>query len=89
MYIPALADANETDGTVKSTVQTALKNAGATRASNLDNVPGTPSWGSVIAIMSAGRTTAVRPAEVRVGSHFDAQRRRQNALPEVYTSTAL
>lgn len=96
MYIPALADANDLDGTVKGTYIATFKTAGATLIANLDNVPGTPVWGQVVAIMSAGfaepgtgARTAVRPSEVRVGSHFDAQRRRQNALPEVYTSQAL
>lgn len=90
-YLPGLASTPmlETDGTVKSTGRTTAANALVTLISNLEDMPGTEEYGPTVVVMSAGNATAVRPSEVRVGSHFDAQRRRQHQVVETYTSVTL
>lgn len=91
MYIPALT-VTQIDGdlgTVVSATRTALAGALGTLVANLGNPPGTPDYSPMVAIGSSNSTTFVRPAEVRVGDHFDVQRRRQHQVPETYTVQAL
>lgn len=91
IYLPGLSSTAclTGDGTVMSSCATALVNAAVTLVSNLQDIPGTEQYGPTVAVMSAGSSTAVRPSQVRVGNHFDAQRRRQHQVPESYTSGAL
>jgi len=91
MYLPGLSSTAcvTGDGTVMSSAATALVNATVTLVSNLQDMPGTEEYGPTVAVMSAGSATAVRPTQVRVGNHFDAQRRRQHQVPEAYTSGTL
>jgi hypothetical protein len=56
---------------------------------NLEDAPGTEEYGPLVMVTSSGSSTGVRPAEIRVGNHWDAQRRRQHQVPEVYTIQAL
>jgi len=88
MYLPALSSTATLsgDGTVQSACATALVSATQTLVTNLENMPGTEEYGPMVAVMSAGSATAVRPSQVRVGNHFDAQRRRQHQVVESYTS---
>jgi hypothetical protein len=90
-YLPGLSSAATVsgDGTVQSACATALVSATTTLVSNLQDMPGTEDYGPTVAVMSAGSTTAVRPTEVRVGNHFDAQRRRQHQVAESYTKGTL
>lgn len=90
-YLPAIATDNvmETDGTVLATARTAMCTAMGTLVANLEDLSGTEEYTTVVSVLSAGSSTAVRPSTVRVGSHFDAQRRRQHQVAEVYTSTTL
>jgi hypothetical protein len=90
-YMPALSVTNCSDntGVVKSTTRTNLVGYLSTLVANLEDKPGVEDWGPIVSVMSAGSATAVRPSQVRVGSHFDAQRRRQHQVPEDYTSAAL
>lgn len=92
MYIPAISAGStvlDGDGCVGSTFSTALKNAAVTLVSNLENAPGTEDWGPILMVTSAGSSTGVRPSQVRVGNHFDVQRRRQSQVNETYSSTNL
>ena len=91
VYIPGLAAVTPlgTDGTVSGTFRTLLSGYAATLVANLENSPGTEIYGPNLVVMSAGQLTAVRPSEVRVGSHWDVQRRRQQDVPETYTTVAL
>jgi len=90
IYLPALGLTGlGTDGTVNSTASSTAGAAMATLIANLDNPPGTEDYGPRTSVMSANSTTAVRPSQVRVGNHYDVQRRRQHQVVETYTTTAL
>jgi len=91
VYIPGLTvnQVTTADGTVASGSAGSLRDAMATLVTNLENIPGTEAYGPTVAVMSAGSGTAVRPSQVRVGSHFDVQRRRQHQVAEVYYSANL
>lgn len=90
VYIPGLiTTVGATDGTVSSGSRTTFGGYLATLVGNLEDAPGTEEYGPIVMVTSAGSATAVRPSEVRVGSHFDAQRRRQHQVPETFTATAL
>lgn len=78
-----------TTGTVLEATRTALMNAAATLVANLEDIPGVEDYSPVVAVMSAGSATAVRPSEIRVGNHWDVQRRRQDQAVETYSSVAL
>jgi hypothetical protein len=91
-YLPAPTNRSSTttDGKVAAAWRTTLANAGKALVNALDAVgaPGTD-FTPIVAVASATSTTMVRPAEVRVGDHYDVQRRRQHQVDEVYTSVAL
>lgn len=92
MYIPALSSGTGVvggDGTVASAFTTALLAAAATLITALEDGPGAEVYTPLVCVMSAGNTTAVRPSQIRVGNHFDVQKRRQRQIPETYTTTAL
>lgn len=92
MYIPALGSATDllaSDGTVHATFASLLLTNAATLVTALENSPGTEDWGPTVVVTSAGSSDAVRPSQLRVGNHFDVQRRRQQQIPETYTTTAL
>lgn len=89
-YIPGLRiGAVDASGSVSAGVRTALSNAAATLVTNLENAPGTEIMTPVLMVTSAGSASAVRPSMIRVGSHFDVQRRRQHQVPETYTQVTL
>lgn len=89
-YLPGLSSTLGTsDGTINPTDANAIRAAAVTLINNIQNVPGTPDYIPLVAIMSAGSATAVRPAEVRTGSRFDTIRSRREQVPETYTATAL
>jgi len=89
-YIPGLhTAAGALDGTVGGAATTAILAAGVSLVTNVQNMTGITEYDAIVAVTSAGKATAVRPTQVRVGNHFDSQRRRQQQQPEVYTSTAL
>jgi hypothetical protein len=87
MYIPGLTvtQLDGDNGTVVAATRTALASALKTLVTNLNNPPGVPDYRPLVAVMSAGSVTAIRPAEVRVGDHFDVQRRRQHQVAETFT----
>lgn len=90
IYMPAAnTGAASANGDLNTGNADAYKSALVTLVTNLNNLSGASDYQGVLMVTSAGKTTAVRPAEVRVGSHFDVQRRRQAQVPEVYRSTAL
>lgn len=89
-YVPGLCTSvSASDGTVSSTARTNFASRMATLITNLEDAPGTEEYTPLVVIMSAGSLTGIRPAEIRVGSHFDSQRRRQHQVPETYTITSL
>jgi len=89
-YLPGLSSLQgEADGTFNATGDTNIRPNAVTLIGNLENASGLDLMTPIVAVMSAGSTTAVRPSQVRVGNHFDAQRRRQHQVPEVYGSTTL
>lgn len=91
MYIPALAltQVDGANGTVLAAAQTSLKTWAGTLVTNLENLPGVEEYSTLVGVMSAGSSTAVRPSEVRVGNHWDMQKRRQDQAVETYSSAAL
>lgn len=90
MYLPALnVGAVNTNGTVVVSTRTALASAFATLITDLEDAPGDETITPIVMVTSAGKATAVRPSEIRVGDHFDAQRRRQHQAVETYSVTAL
>lgn len=90
-YLPALPAAMTTaDGTVTSTPSNTIRTAAKALVDNLQNVPGGPyTYMPIVGVSSAGAATAVRPFDVRIGNHFDVQKRRQDQVDEVYSITAL
>jgi len=91
MYIPAIAgSARAADGVVATGYQTTLNTAMKDLIDSLQNVPGaTEAYFPLVVVTSAGKPTAVRPNQVRVGNHFDVQKRRQDQVKEGYASLAL
>lgn len=91
MYIPAIAGtARGSDGVVSTGYQTTLNTAMKDLINNLQNVPGaTEAYFPLVMVTSAGKPTAVRPNQVRVGNHFDVQKRRQDQVKEAYASLSL
>jgi hypothetical protein len=90
IYFPGLITTESaSDGTVASATRTAFASAMGTLVTNLEDAPGTEEYGPLVMVTSSGSSTGVRPAEIRVGNHWDAQRRRQHQVPEVYTIQAL
>jgi len=87
MYLPGLTTSqiDGDTGTVVVGTRTALATALSELITNLQNPPFVSEYKPIVSVMSAGSATAVRPAEVRVGNHFDVQRRRQHQVPEEYT----
>lgn len=90
MYLPALGSGIITAGLVSGTPSGVIRAAAATLVADLQNSPGID-WVNrfVVTVTSAGAATAVRPTEIRLGNRVDVQRRRQEQIDEVYTSTAL
>lgn len=90
-YLPGLTSQSLTtgDGTVLAAHQSGIRDMAVTLLGNIDNLPGTESYSTIVGVMSAGSSTSVRPAQVRVGSHFDVQRRRQHQAIETYSTAAL
>lgn len=90
MYLPAISSGQiANDGTVEAALRTAVNTATKAFIENLEDSPGAEDYGPIVSVMSAGSTHAVRPSEVRVGNHWDAQRRRQDQADEVYSTLAL
>lgn len=90
MYIPGIsALLGSSDGTFDAAADTIVRPGAVTLINALQNGPGLDLMTPIVSVMSAGGPTAVRPTQVRVGSHFDAQRRRQHQSAEVYGSTTL
>lgn len=89
-YLPGLSGiVSASDGTFDSAGDTVVRANAATLIADLENATGIDDYTPIVAVMSANSTQAVRPSQVRVGSHFDAQRRRQHQMPEVYGTTTL
>lgn len=89
-YLPAFGTAMAaSNGTVSSTVRASLASAMVTLVTALEDSPGDEVISPCVMVTSAGKATAVRPSEVRIGDHFDAQRRRQHQAVETYTTSAL
>lgn len=89
-YLPALhTSLTAPDGVVNATAATAIANATKTMIQSLENLPGADPLGGFVMVTSAGSPQAVRPTEVRVGNHFDVQRRRQDQVQEAYTVAAI
>lgn len=91
MYIPAIAgSARGSDGVVASGYQTSLNTAMKTLIDDLQTAHDTVNlYMPLVVVTSAGKPTAVRPNQVRVGNHFDVQKRRQDQVKEAYASLAL
>lgn len=91
IYVPALTQGalQSTDGTLYSVTRDLFRDSMGTLVTNLQDKPGIEAYGPIVAVMSAASDTAVRPSQVRVGGHFDVQRRRQHQVSEVYSSLTL
>lgn len=90
VYLPALTvDAITQDGILGTYMPGVMADAGVTLIDALDDFPGVDEAAGTLVIMSAGSATAVIPTEVRVGSHADSQRRRQDDVAEAYTVRTL
>lgn len=89
MFFPALGTGWDSDGKVGSSTRTTLNSALATLVGNLENTAGWTLIKPIVVVTSAGKSTAIRPTETRVGDRADVQRSRQTAMREAYTSTAL
>lgn len=90
MYLPGLVSGALTvDGTVNSSQASDMATKTKTFITNLEDVPGTEEYTPVVTVMSAGGSVGVRPSQVRVGSHFDVQRRRQHQAIEAFTTVTI
>ena len=91
-YLPApqMMSSSMSDGKVSTTARSEWVAAGVSLVQDFDAIgAGATDFFPVVGVASATSATMVRPAEVRVGDHFDVQRRRQHQVDEVYTSTPL
>lgn len=90
MYLPAVVEtALAPNGTIGGSALTNLGTALATLIADVDDAPGLDVYTPVVCVTSSGQPGAVRPSEVRVGSLWDVQRRRQAQAAETYISQAL
>lgn len=90
MYLPAVASTtNDNSGKVVAGNRTALANATAALITAINDQPGLDTLQTRVIVTSAAATDCVLPTEVRVGDHFDAQRRRQHQVDEVYTTVSV
>ncbi len=91
MYFPALATAAGMADGKPGAAQRGLM-AGYVKAliDNIQNVPGGPfTFQPLVMITSAGKPTGVRPSQVRIGDHYDTQRRREMQVRENFVELAL
>lgn len=77
------------EGRLGSTARTACATGLHTLIKAIEDAPGVDVYKTNVVVMSAANTTAVIPTEVRVGDHFDAQRRRQHQVEENYLIQSL
>lgn len=90
IYFPAnTALMMSADGTISGATLTSMSGAFKTLIDDLQNPPGTPDNIPIVVITSAGASTAVRPAEIRMGNQMDTIRSRRAQVPETYTSLPL
>lgn len=88
IYLGGIAQAlGATGGVVSSAAASTLGTAFKDMLTALENLPGVD-WPLEVAVVvtSAGSPMAVRPTQVRVGNHFDVQKRRQDQVAETYTT---
>lgn len=87
---PTLQASTSDSGKVLAGLRTILVNKGKTMMDAFNAVgTGATDYAPLIAVASATSPTMIRPTQLRVGDHFDAQRRRQHQVAEVYTSVGL
>lgn len=84
MYLPANSATNSS-GLIASASCTTIVNAAKSLG---ENVAGAIPGGYMAVVHQAGLTYST-VSKVQVGNHWDAQRRRQNALPETRTEASL
>ena len=90
MYFPALTTSFvDSNGTADATFSAGVRDMVKTLVQNLNDDAGADIYSPVVMVTSAGKATAVRPSEVRVGNHFDSQRRRQDQAVETYSTVSL
>lgn len=90
-YVPALGtNVLTSEGQTGSSVLTAWNTAFKAYIDEMQGVlGGLDLWRAVYCITSAGKATAVRPAEVRTGNIIDTIRTRRAQVDETYYSLAL
>lgn len=91
LFLPGLASSGATaNGKVGGSLITSLNTAVKGLVDNLQNLSGVPQgYFPLVSICSNDDTTAIRPQTVRVGDHYDVQRRRQHQVAETFTYLAL
>lgn len=91
MFLPGLGSTYSSgSGKVSSGVIAAVNTATKALIDNLQDLPGVPQgFFPCVAVCSNNDDTAIRPQTVRVGDHFDVQRRRQHQVTESFTYLAL
>ena len=89
-YLPALSQTVGTsEGILVSGVKTALGPQVKTFIDALQNPTGPTVWMPVVMLTSAGKPTAIRPTQIRIGDKFDTIRSRRAQVDEVYAETTL
>lgn len=91
MYLPALATATGIiDGKPGVSQRGLMNTAFKALIDNIQNVPGGPyTYQPLVVVTSAGKASAVRPSQVRIGDHYDTQRRRDMQVRESFVELAL
>jgi hypothetical protein len=90
IYYPALSTALTSDGSTGTTFATACRTNLKTLIDSLQAIDsGNIVYMPIVSITSAGKSTAVRPVEVRTGQLLDTVKSRRAQVDEVYTTLAL
>lgn len=90
LYMPGILSASaHTDGTLQAATAAAARDMLAAFVPTVENLNGVSDYQGILMVTSAGKLDAIRPSEVRVGNHFDVQRRRQQQVAEIYSTVSL
>lgn len=89
-YLPAMATALTSDGTITTSATTAIRSATKTFIDSVQAIDsGNVLYMPIVTVTSAGKATGVRPVEVRTGQLIDTIKSRRAQADEVYTSLTL
>lgn len=90
IYLPAVtASQIASDGTVATTMNSAVRTAFKTMIDALQAASLLSDYQPIVSVFSAGASDCIRPSEIRIGDRWDTQQRRRAQVPEAYAITTL